>query len=72
MGGMDIDTCRNIAQRWNKPLSTVMNMPLEQVVVFRRGSAPFVSRRYQTFDDPLYKELFEERETPRKKIFKKN
>ncbi len=53
-------------------MSTVMNMPLEQVVVFRRGSAPFVSRRYQTLDDPLYKELFEERETPRKKIFKKN
>lgn len=54
MGGMDIETCRNISHRMNKPLNKVMAFPLEQVVVFRRGSEPYVSRRYQTLQDPLY------------------
>ncbi len=54
MGGMDIDTCYNISRRINKPLDTVLSMPLEQVIVFRRGSKPVVSRRYQILDDPEY------------------
>lgn len=57
MGGMDIKTCHNISERMNKPVNKVMSMPLEQVVVFRRGNEPYVSRRYQILDDPLYKEI---------------
>ncbi len=57
MGGMDIETCKNISQRMNKPLNKVLSMPLEQVVVFRRGSEPFISRRFQIMNDPLYKEI---------------
>jgi len=60
MGGMDIDTCRNISQRMNKPVNKVLGMPLEQVVVFRRGSEPFVSRRYQTLNDPIYQKMIEQ------------
>lgn len=58
MGGSDITTCTNISKRLNKPVSTVMNMPLEQVVVFRRGSEPVMTRRYQTYQDPTYVEAF--------------
>ncbi len=54
MGGRDVETCRSISCRMNKPLNVIMDMPLEQVMVFRRGSSPVVSRRYQIFDDPLY------------------
>ena len=54
MGGMDIKTCNNISQRLNKPLNKVMAMPLEQVVVFRRGSEPYEARRYQILNDPEY------------------
>jgi hypothetical protein len=54
MGGMDITTCEHISQRTNQPLHKVMAMPLEQVVVFRRGSEPYVSKRYQILNDPLY------------------
>lgn len=61
MGGTDIATCKNIAQRINKPLNWVMAMPLEQVLVFRRGSKPVISRRYQTYSDPLYKKYFTQR-----------
>jgi len=57
MGGMDIITCQNISKRMNKPLNKVMEMPLEQVVVFRRGSAPYVSRRFQIMNDPEYKKI---------------
>lgn len=57
MGGMDITTCQHISQRMNKPLNKVMAMPLEQVVVFRRGSEPYVSRRYQILDDPIYQNV---------------
>jgi type IV secretory pathway TraG/TraD family ATPase VirD4 len=61
MGGMDIQTCSNISTKLNKPIHKIISMPLEQVVVFRRGSDPVVSRRYQTMDDPIYKENFGDR-----------
>lgn len=57
MGGMDIATCQHISQRMNKPLHEVMAMPREKVVVFRRGDKPYVARRYQILDDPLYQQL---------------
>ena len=62
MGGMDIETCGNVSKRMNKPLEKVMSMPLEQVVVFRRGSQPTVARRYQTMDDPVFQELLKKRQ----------
>ncbi len=57
MGGMDITTCQHISQRLNKPLHEVLAMPREKVVVFRRGDKPYVARRYQILDDPLYRQL---------------
>lgn len=57
MGGTDMKTCQNVSYRLDKPLHMIMSMPLEQVVVFRRGAEPIVSRRYQTLEDPVYKEL---------------
>ena len=56
MGGMDILTCKNISQRADRPLNKVMEMPLEQVLVFRRGQKYIQARRYQVLADPLYKE----------------
>jgi len=54
MGGMDLTTCRNISTRYNKPMNYILEMPLENVLVFRRGSAPVMKRRYQTYQDPIY------------------
>ena len=59
MGGMDDTTCQNISKRRNVPVEEVYSMPLEQVVLFRRGAKPVVSRRYQTYEDPEYKQLTE-------------
>ncbi len=57
MGGMDIRTCQNVSQRANKPMHRIMSMPREHVIVFRRGSEPYMGRRYQTLDDPIYQEV---------------
>lgn len=59
MGGMDIMTCKNVSQRINKPLHTIMTLPLEQVIVFRRGAQPVVARRYQTYEDPIYQKYIQ-------------
>jgi type IV secretory pathway TraG/TraD family ATPase VirD4 len=56
MGGMDIATCQHISQRLDRPLHKVMAMPLEQVIVFRRGAEPYVAKRYQILNDPLYQD----------------
>ena len=57
MGGNDHMTCKHISERLNMPLHKVMSLPLEKVVVFRRGSEPFVSRRYQILEDQNYKTI---------------
>ncbi|MBR4759573.1 MAG: type IV secretory system conjugative DNA transfer family protein [Lachnospiraceae bacterium] len=62
MGGMDYQTCTSISRKMNKPVHTVMKLPLEQVVVFRRGSEPVMARRYQILEDPIYKELMRSEE----------
>ncbi len=66
-GGMDHLTCDSISRRANIPLEDVYCMPLEQVILFRRGSRPVIAHRYRTYDDPLYKELFAGESTARKK-----
>ncbi len=59
MGGNDVDTATKISARLNRSLSTVLNLPLGKVVVFRRGSKPIINQRYQIFEDPKYKDLFD-------------
>lgn len=58
MGGMDITTCKHISERIDKSLKSILSMPLERVIVFRRGSLPVEARRYQILEDPLYKKYF--------------
>lgn len=62
MGGNDISTARSVAERTNKPVSTVLSLPLEQVIVMRRGHKPVTAHRYRTFEDTVYIENFTEGE----------
>ena len=62
MGGNDIATARSVAERINKSVSTVLSLPLEQVIVMRRGHKPVTAHRYRTFEDTVYIENFTERE----------
>lgn len=40
LGGNDLDTARAVAERWDKPTDMVLNMPVENCIVFRRGERP--------------------------------
>lgn len=62
MGGNDISTARSVAERINKSVSTVLSLPLEQVIVMRRGHKPVTAHRYRTFEDTVYIENFTEGE----------
>ena len=55
MGSMDDMTVSSVSRRMNLPYDRVMQLPLEQVMVMRRGAKPYVGRRYQTYDDPVYR-----------------
>lgn len=72
MGGMDVETCRNVAERMNKPLHYVLNLPLGKVLIFRRGSKPIETRRYQTYSDPVYMSAMEMNAIAEKKDRKKS
>ena len=54
MGGMDDETCRSISTKANKTVASLMALPKENVIVFRRGEKPFFSKRYQINNDPEY------------------
>ena len=54
MGGMDLMTCRNIADRVGQPLREVMYMPLGTVVIFERGRTPVTTQRLRILEDPLW------------------
>lgn len=46
LGGMDLKTCESISKRLNIPSHEVLNMPIGQEYVFRRGQAPIKTERY--------------------------
>ena len=46
MGGMDLATCRSISARMNLPLEDILYMPVGQEYIFRRGTHPVVTTRY--------------------------
>ena len=54
LGGNDVRSAERFAMRLNKPLNKVMELPLGEVVVTRRGSPPVVTTRYRTYEDPNY------------------
>lgn len=56
LGGMDLRTCRNISERLNVPLSDVLSMPLNKVIIFQRGKKPVITERYHILEDAVYKE----------------
>ncbi|MBR1598210.1 MAG: type IV secretory system conjugative DNA transfer family protein [Lachnospiraceae bacterium] len=44
LGGNDIETAENVARRMDVPTTDILYMPLEECVVFRRGSRPHMGR----------------------------
>ncbi len=57
MGGMDLETCRNIAERLGCPLSEVLYMPLGTEYVFERGRKPIRTERWHITEDPTWQSI---------------
>lgn len=57
MGGMDLKTCRSISEKMNAPLEEILQMPLGQEIIFRRGQKPIVTQRYNVLENELYQEI---------------
>ena len=62
MGSLDDKTVQNVSIKMNLPVNKIMQMPLEQIMVMRRGSEPFVGKRYQLYDDPVYQRIEAQKE----------
>lgn len=57
LGGNDLQTCKDFAERLNQPLEKVLNMPIDKIAIFRRGSEPIITRRYPILDDKNFQKI---------------
>ena len=57
LGGMDLNTCRNISLKANMPLEDVLYMPVGSEIIFRRGQKPIYTERYHTLEDERYRKI---------------
>ena len=56
-GSCDLDTAKDISERLNCSLDEILYMPLEKVIIFRRGSKPIISKRYNIKSNKLYQRI---------------
>lgn len=59
LGGNDLETARNIAERLNCPVGNVLYMETGKMYVFVRGRLPLLDDRYPLEEHPAYQELRE-------------
>lgn len=57
LGGTDVDTAHLVAQRANKPVSSILSMPLDAALLFTRGQVPQMVKKYDLRSHPLYTRL---------------
>lgn len=57
MGGNDVQTCREIAEKCNMDMNSILNMDLHRVIIFRRGSEPVFTMRYPTYEDEVFRNM---------------
>ena len=62
LGGNDLKTARDFAERVDLPIDRVLYMPLEQVMIFRRGSRPVITRKYPILQDKQFLRITKEYE----------
>lgn len=56
-GGMNKKTCAYVSEIINLPLDEIMFMEVGKVIVFQAGRQPIIAPRYNTPEDPMYREL---------------
>lgn len=61
LGGQSVETARFIGSKANKPVSAILDMPLDRAWLFERGTLPKEVRKYDLTRHPLYHQLPEYR-----------
>ena len=56
LGGQDVETARYIAVKANKGINTILQMPLDAVWLFVRGTEPQQVSKYRLENHPLYRQ----------------
>ena len=57
LGGTDTETARYFAEKFNCQVSTVLNLPLDTMFIFARGSEPRKVQKYDLAEDEIYRGL---------------
>lgn len=57
LGSMDLETGRSISMRANRPLEDILYMPIGSEIIFRRGMKPIFTKRYNIFQNEMYKKV---------------
>lgn len=57
LGGSDLETCKEMAQRLNRPLENVLYKDMKTIFVFRQGEKPIVTEPYNLKSHPYYSRL---------------
>ena len=57
LGGADTQTARYFAEKFNCQVSTVLNLPLDSMFIFTRGSEPRRAQKYDLERDKIYSSL---------------
>lgn len=57
LGSMDLGTGKDISMRANRPLEDILYMPIGSEIIFRRGMKPIFTKRYNIFQNEMYKKV---------------
>lgn len=57
LGGQDVETANYIGIKANKTANTILNMPLDEVWLFRRGQAPIKVKKYPVESHHRYSQM---------------
>ena len=57
LGGTDLETARYFSEKMNRPVFTVLNLPLNDLLLFVRGREPQKARKYDLSRDNTYLSL---------------
>ena len=61
LGGQDVETAAYISKKANRPVSEILNMPLDSAWLFTRGGSPKQVKKFRLENHPRCRELSESR-----------
>lgn len=66
LGGQDIETANYMSYKANKPITSILNMPLDTAYLFTRGQEPRIVKKFDITEHTKYRELSQSHKTNKK------